>query len=326
MFNGASTAKRFIDIEKALQWAFRDELPKRGRRGGPWVVGSSTSWLSGASSDRDDPGARSCNDARDPGFPAAAGDPHPDSLVIETAVNALTAWAGYRFGAHDLAALTCGVPVNFDVAAIGAEAIASMTGTVTVNARMATRPKWTAQRPAPHWVVARNGKSKVLIDAPIIAKRPWTDPFGRELTEIASFPCAPIRQNLYPSGAYCPLAWRPDPGRLVVERAEHCAWRAAMEILAASLSGRLTALAVLPPAATWAPWRNAAEREELGGLLTGPEVPRLFAPHEPSIHRLTREQAAAVRRTALRRAPQPSYEAAGRGAAGRNRAQLGERA
>jgi len=279
-------AKRFLDIEMALRWAYRDEIPKRGRRGGAWaMIGyPSSSCMSEAASDH----GASDGPIREPGFPAAAGDPHPDSLAIETAVGNLAAYAGCGFGDNEMTALTCGIPIDFDAVAIGVEALAAMAGTVTVHARMGTRPKWTAERPRPSWMTGPNGKPKVLIDEPIVFKRPMKDAFGRELVQIGTFPCPPVRKDVYRQGAYCPLKWRPDPRHLVAERAEYCAWHVALEILAATLAGRLAATAVLQPAAPWAPWRNAAERHGHPGVLAGL--------HRPSHQQMTREQAAMLRR------------------------------
>jgi hypothetical protein len=319
-FNGAAPAKRFLDIEKALRWAFRDELPKRGHRGGAWanVDYPSSSCMSEAASDHGAPDGPT----REPGFPAAAGDPHPDSLTIETAVQGLAGWAGHQFGADEMAALTCGIPIpqdglgtaNFDPAAIGIEAIACMPGTVTINARMGTRPKWTAERPRPRWINGPNGKPKVLIDQPIVFRRPPRDPFGRELVEMATFPCPPSHKDVYRAGAYCPLLWRPDPARLVAERAEHSAWRAGLEILAGALAGQLMALAVLEPAATWAPWLSRAELVTMQRQFAehGAPPPHLFAGlREPPYRRQTREQAAAQRRTAQRRTLQEAGDITG---------------
>lgn len=299
-------ARRFLDIETALQWAYRDELPKRGPRGGPWarVDYPDASWMSGAASDRGDPDGPT----REPGFPAASGDPHPDSLVIEAAVQDLATVAGFRFGDDAMADLTCGIPVSFDAVAIGIEAIAAMAGIVAVNARMGSRPKWSAERPKPSWVTGGNGVPKILIDAPIAGRRgaasAFKDMLGRDLVEMATYPSAATRAGVYPHGAYCPLKWRPDPARLVAERAEHCAWHAALEILAETLTGQLEQIVALPPAASWAPWRNGPEQHR------GP--PELFAGLcEPLQRHATREQVAALRRSAQRRSLQQSSETRG---------------
>src|SRR5258707_971550 len=159
---GHVPAKRFLDIEQALRWAYRDELPKRqhgGRYDSRDLTAASMSRLAAAAADDEQP----C-DQREPGFPAALGDPHPDSIIIEAAVKRLGDWAGYRFGADRMAALTSGLPLAIDPVLVAIEAIACMSGTMTIHARMATRPKWSPELPAPRWVTGKNGVSKVLID------------------------------------------------------------------------------------------------------------------------------------------------------------------
>src|SRR5712671_6533879 len=156
----APPAKRFLDIETALRWAYRDELPKR-QHGGRYdtrdLTAASMSRLAGAAADDERP----C-DERDPGFPAALGDPHPDSIIIESAVKHLGDWAGHRFGADRMDALTSDLPLAIDPVLVGIEAIAAMSGTVTINARMATRPKWSSDKPTARWMTGPNGKPKVL--------------------------------------------------------------------------------------------------------------------------------------------------------------------
>jgi hypothetical protein len=85
--------KRLVDVEDALVWAFRDELPKRAPGGNVIAAGSSVSpmWRYGLF------GARINNWSREPGFPAAPGDPHPDALGIEARTLALKRFEGLAF-------------------------------------------------------------------------------------------------------------------------------------------------------------------------------------------------------------------------------------
>jgi len=297
----AVSAKRFLDIEAALRWAYRDELPKRqhgGRYDTRKLTAGSMSRLAAADDERP-------ADQREPGFPAALGDPHPDSIIIESAVKHLGDWTGYRFGADRMDALTSDLPLAIDPAVVAIEAIAAMSGTVTINARMATRPKWSSDKPTARWTVGPNGKPKVLLDEIFVQV---IDGRGRVFYEPAREPLAPdaifyretiacrsIRKDLYREGAYCPILWRPDPVRLLSERAEHCAWHVALEILSAELEGQLGALAVLSPAAAWAPWLSS--HEDIHG-----QPPELFVGLREAPYRCeTREQVAAKRRMAQRR-------------------------
>lgn len=157
-----------------------------------------------------------------------------------------------------------------------------MPGIVTHHARMGSRPGWSRQLPAQHWVAGPNGKPKVLIDEIKVIQ-------GGSC-RITS-PCPPVRAGLYRDGAYCPLAWRPDPARLLAERAEYTAWRLALELLLRNLACRLATVAILPAAAPWYPW--GADDCDAHGR-PGPA----FTP----AHVATREQQAIRRRDRARRA------------------------
>jgi hypothetical protein len=205
-----------------------------------------------------------------------------------------------------------------DPGLVAIEAIAAMSGTVTINARMATRPKWSSDRPTSRWTTGKNGVPKVLVDETFIQV---IDRRGRVFYEPARDPLPPdvvfyraaiasphTRKDLYREGAYCPILWRPDPVRLLMERAEHCAWHCALEILAAELEGQLVAIAVLSPAATWAPWlipgsSPGAHDPSTSAQDIHGQPPELFAGLREAPYRVeTREQLAARRRTAQRRA------------------------
>src|SRR6266404_4439223 len=210
-------AKRFLDIETALRWAYRDELPKR-QHGGRYdtrdLTAASMSRL--AAADDEQP----C-DQREPGFPAALGDPHPDSIIIESAVKHLGDWAGYCFGDNRMDALTCDLPLNpwstaldgfihLDPVGAATEAIAAMAGTITVNARMASRPRWSIDRPKSSWVSGANGRPKILIDETFVERvdrkgvyyEPTRDPEPDAISFTKSVPSPPIRASLYHEGAY----------------------------------------------------------------------------------------------------------------------------
>jgi len=292
-------AKRFTDIEIAVRWAYREELPKRRHGGDP--IGPALRTTAAISADE--------HSDRDPGFPAALGAPHPDALAIEAAVKGLAVWRGHGFGPDDAAGLMHNFEhMDVDHLAAGVEAVANMPAIIAVHARAGTRPRWTRALPEPFPVTGANGKPKVLIDETLIE---MTDKRGRVIhvpasalasedwppgaaTHTATVPCRPIRAGLYRAGAYCPLMYRPAPSRIVAERAEYAAWRMGLELLHQALEGRLATIAVLPPAAPWRPW--AGEGEAHGS------PPQLFCGQRDEPHRReTREQAAARRRASLRR-------------------------
>jgi hypothetical protein len=289
-------------------------LPKRqhgGRYDSRDLTAASMSRLAAADDERP------C-DQHEPGFPAAMGDPHPYSIIIETAVKHLASWAGYRFGDDRMAALTCGIPLSGDPGLVAMEAIACMCGIVAINARMASRPRWSCEMPTPRWTSGKNGVPKVLIDETFVQV---TDRRGRVFYEPARNPLPPdavfyraaiasphTRKDLYREGSYCPILWRPDPVGLLRERAEHCAWHAALEILAAELEGQLVAIAVLSPAAAWAPWLSPGSSPGTHEDIHG-RPPELFAGLREAPYRCeTREQVAAKRRAVQRRSLQVRAE------------------
>lgn len=74
-------SKKRIDIEKLVQWAFRDELPKQGANPfSPWEPILRYGSNGGHRIDDDAPRGR---------LPAILGEPHPDARLIERAVNQL---------------------------------------------------------------------------------------------------------------------------------------------------------------------------------------------------------------------------------------------
>jgi hypothetical protein len=180
-------AKRFVDIEYALRWAYRDELPKRHalpRRLGthtqervwspytrpadyPEVSPSFREATGGGPS-----GGYADGWSRDPGFPQALGEPHPDAITMEAAVKGLAAWAGHGFGPDPTAAgLMHGLEhMEVDHVQAGMEAVAAMAGIIAVHARAGTRPRWSRRLPEPLQITGPNGKPKVLIDETFVEK------------------------------------------------------------------------------------------------------------------------------------------------------------
>jgi hypothetical protein len=76
--------RRLLDIEEALAWAVREELPKR-RDGQSHPAAQVSPMFRLAQL-----GGRIDSWSREPGFPAALGDPHPDALAIERALSELS--------------------------------------------------------------------------------------------------------------------------------------------------------------------------------------------------------------------------------------------
>ena len=153
-------AKRFVDIEHALRWAYRDELPKRQQGDGSWIGGTALSPVGGMISAADEGSVDG-----EPGYAAARGEPHPEVLAIEAAVKGLGAWVGYGFGPDDAAGLMHGIEhMDVDHVQAGVEAVAAMPAIVAVHARAGSRPRWSWELPVPLPDRGGNGKPRVMID------------------------------------------------------------------------------------------------------------------------------------------------------------------
>lgn len=221
---GAS--RKVVDVEKLLHWAYREELPKDG---------GTTTWLSEMSPmfRLAELGTYIDSWSEDPGFPKALGGPHPDALLINTEVMALTDvridWPATRPGLMgNLAAL-----VGDDDSTLR-HLVVARVGLVALHARMGTRPALTGE-PKPEPIVGANGK-------PIVQ---YIDDNGK-LVEGR-------KNRHYGFLARCPLMWFPQPREVAFDRIEYVIWHDALLELASRLS-RLDAHWALPPAAPARPW------------------------------------------------------------------------
>jgi hypothetical protein len=262
-----SGPKRVLDVEDALAWAFREELPKRPPSGNIIAAGSPVSpmWRYGVF------GARIDNWWREPGFPAALGDPHPDALEIEARVLALERLKGLAF--DDPSGLLIGLegfapgrirndpwsPPLLDVGRITGEVSNMIVGLVAQHAKLRKRPEVDWEIPLPRWVLARFGPRPLVM----------RDVMVRNKADGALYPvqkpCTTYARRrggrAYPIGAYCPLEWLPKPEAVLRDRAEYAVWRFALEALAHELAGKLESVTVLPPSAPAQPWAPKQEQQ-----------------------------------------------------------------
>ncbi|WP_375455744.1 hypothetical protein [uncultured Methylobacterium sp.] len=239
--------KRVMDIEDALTWAYRHELPKRreGEGDGRMREFPSISPMFAICA----LGGRVENFSREPGFPAAMGEPHPDALIIEAAVEELKAFAAHRFEG-ELGLLTH-LPAGLDEHAAMARSMGQLFDLVRIKARLGGRPTF-ARTPEPAAIVGRAGKPIIYV--------------MRHGTEQI---CGAEGKDRYPSGAYCAIQWE-DPKAILIERADYAAWWAAIDLLAHRLSGRLAGISVLPPAAAQRPWAGEVDAGKPRRLLDAP--------------------------------------------------------
>ena len=329
-------AKRFTDIEIALRWAYRDELPKRDYTAVPRRALNERVWspyLAPAGFGETSPmfregvgrgpsGGYADGWSRDPGYPAALGGPHPDAIAIEAAVKALSVWWGHGFGPDDVAGLKYGMEhMDVDHLQAGVEAVAAMPAIVAVHARAGTGPRWSRELPEPFPDRGGNGKPKVLIDEIFIEKFDkqgvYYEPIKAKLA-LPTSSAAPTPPPGDPRGPSSAITFRtpvacPPTRKDVYREGAYCplVYRPRPEGIVAEraeyaawrmgleiLAGELAGrLVEIAPLAPAAPWRPWAGEIEAHG-----RPPELFKALRNEPHRReTREQAAAKRRARLRR-------------------------
>lgn len=215
-----SRPRKPADIEKLLQWAFRDELPKG-------MAVSASAWS--ALQRLGDLGCRVQEDyvgmAVRSSLGFIDGEPHKDAKTIGLAVNRLVPsdidWEASRDHLMgDMLPLAVYTPwlerINTAVLVVS-------------NAVMGTRPVWDLGTPEPQKVMATNGKPMVSGECYGAAR--------------------------YSIGAFCPLTYAdPTPQEVVAARAEYSVWHAALCRLADDLYGELQEHDAQPPACSAEPW------------------------------------------------------------------------
>jgi hypothetical protein len=326
-------ARRVIDVEDVVAWAYGDELNKRRATETPYnlsrhdasLVGRWTSppgfpeispmfrsvFAGGGSAST---AGSSWDHAR---LPPGAGAPDPDALAIETAIAALGETMAGLTAPEELA-LDLGFPVDVDGAF--AAALANVVNIVRVHGALKRRPVLGVESPNPQPVMGVNGKTAIVRMTTVRFKTVERDESGRqvEARREAEAPAARIRSDLYEAGAFCKLKWDPDPKIMVNERAEYLIWRLALDRLAGALSGKLARFAVIAPSAPLAPWLGdrdsgkpaALMAQGVAGVYTALEILTLEA-------RLANRERRRpnFRRQDLRRPQRPGRSATGDGVA-----------
>jgi hypothetical protein len=218
-----------VDTEKLLQWAFRDELPKKEFGGWTGSAGMSPMFRLA------DLGTRVDDWSDEPGFPLALGAPHPDALVVEAAVLALEDVGVNWPGSKPLLMDELGGLLSDDDPTLSALVIGTV-GLVALHARMGTRPRWDYE-PLPEPIVGRNGKPVVQYVGE-----------GGQLVEGR-------KARHYGEGARCPLMWFPAPREAAYARLEWTIWCESVEQLGRDLAGKLEDHIAIAPQLPRAPWR-----------------------------------------------------------------------
>ena len=254
--------QRKLDIEAALRFAYRDEIPKRGNAAST-SLGSSFHLVTKVGT----LGTMIDEPMSEPGFPAALGDPHPDALVIEQAVRGLGA---IREATLDDDSILTGLEgFSLDPATYIARAMQNVPALVAIHARLGNRPSWGG-KPEVERLLGDNGKPVIFRDEPIWLESKWeaaTGRNGRATTKPVEWvemhnqvPTKAIRAGLYPTGSYCCLVWSPRPEMILLDRAEYAVWWAALDYLADELAGELDSIALTPVTAPQRPWLGERDR------------------------------------------------------------------
>jgi hypothetical protein len=221
-------SRRALDVEKLLQWAFREELPKQSIEG-TWGYSVSPMFRLAALGVAIDNSGEAC-------LPAALGAPHPDAIAIGDKVEQLGPdaidWPSSRGNIiDDFLGLVSDNDVSLTALVI------HLPGLVGMHARMGTRPR-VSPSPQAEPIVGDNGK-------PVVK---FIDDKGR-LVEGRT------KGRHYGSASRCPLRWFPTPRQVAFERLEYIAWHDALTRLADTINqSGLADHVALPPAAPARPW------------------------------------------------------------------------
>lgn len=239
--------KPLLDIEHAVRWAV-DEMSKNlgGRLANPDFPSRSPMFSMVAL------GGPVDNWSREPGYPMALGDPHPDAEVIDKAIDDLS-----RFGASPLPTPNPGLmigslPINLE--AVLTHAAEQMPDLVRVNAKLGRRPTW-GDRPHLQPVTGRGGHVKMVRDRVVVVQP--RDRQGYRLPSYRVTVTEPVRAQkggIYPRGSRPEMRWSCDPTEFAIERTLYLAWWTGLSILVTQLAGKLSSLEVLEPAAPRYPW------------------------------------------------------------------------
>lgn len=248
---------RAMDIEALLWWAYREELPKKACL--PRTVGlvrsgwSRTEQAARLGAIVDEPNVYGC-------IPAGLlieEEPHPDAILVHEAVMGLDAielvmpeaWSP----ADDLADL------GLLVQAAVIKALGRLTTIDRAGRRVLREPLSVLMRrhailgDAPDWRVDETEERLVTE----YGKPKW---FVRE-TLVVDGQTIEVERDGYDQrrqrprvGAYRKYFLDPDPTAALASRGEYEVWRAALDVLAEDLAGRLTTIEVRPSGRTWRPW------------------------------------------------------------------------
>jgi hypothetical protein len=260
-------AKKPIGIEELLRWAYREELPKEQDCGGVGALGFGHAWGSLTEYGElltvvDDPG--SCNRWGVVPDRGARVEPHPDARMVAEAVLDLDQlelslpeeWEPLGdLGDLGVLGWACVARALDRLTVIGADGARALRTTprrlVFKHAILGGCPVWEADVPEVKLVCGANGRPKYFVRNVISMAD------GIPLEIEADGWSKKARRPV--CGAYTKPYLEPDPTDAAVARGEYEIWRAALDILAEDLAGRLEAFDVMPSASPSRPWEVQIE-------------------------------------------------------------------
>lgn len=228
-----------VDIERLLQWAYRDELPKKDLSSSDWERLDGYIERGGVEIDVD-PWEAHLRSQRY----AFVGQPHDDALRLDYMVRKLddviVAWPSSR--ELLIGPLRC--YETPDDVLLMKRMKAEARGLVIAHARMGTRPIWHMHHKLDP-VRLKNGRPLVR----------FVDRNGKLADCYAG-------QRDYLRGGQCPVRLDPTIAEIASARFEYFVWRSALVDLQrmANVSWKLDDYEALPPAAAQAPWITGPER------------------------------------------------------------------
>lgn len=238
--------KTKIDVEKLVQWAMREELPKgQSVSASPWQIVTQYCAL----------GVRVDVSGYGDGLGFLAGDPHPDALIVAEAIRSL---GDARFADRAEVLPLFGDLVGIAGGAVDAILAASFDqrGIVISHATMGTRPAWAfdeSSTPRPRYVETVNARGEARVSVVVHG----IDADGDTVEVQKNRGRARMRDGEYNAMMFprCPLEWcDPVPLSVAHSRGEFVAWHMALSHLAAVLDGSLASFAVTPMATPLMPW------------------------------------------------------------------------
>lgn len=271
--------KKKIDIEKLLQWTFREEMPKgRPVTATAWDAIMSYSQL-GARIDVSHQGSS--------GLGFVPGSPHEDAERVAVAVAAHDESASFATRA-DVAALFAdmsGMAEHFTDAAMATRI--NPRALILSHAAMGSRPKWKFEPPTPHQERATfRDEVGALRDRPRVI---GLDACGDVVDVFPNRGRKAMKFGLYDLDYQprSPLIWSdPSPLHVAECRAEYIAWHAGLVSLASSLRDALREYQPELPIARQMPWITGEEARSRVLPLSGfdPSILSGKLPLQPKRH------------------------------------------